>query len=543
MPHDFLSVLSAELAADPDTRDLAESLPEICAKLADHWAVTHLTWFTDHGVGHAHRVARRAIELSTLPNPPADIGLSPLEQYILYVASLLHDIGMNDLSLSPRPLGEMVPADYVAIRHGHSARSGSMILSSPATWGLPPDDPTLAELVGLVAQAHGTKNYRATIPLLEQRTRVREQPVRGPLLAALLLMADELDLYYGREVNLGSAVQLNAISEAHAFKHRCITSASSRIQADGTICLDLILSIPDDLSDDARTDIERWIIGKLRRQMALVDPEMVEGFAKHLRFDRAIGVKYVSSLSRRTSPSAQALAVIRAEVVVDDLIDHRDKLRRSTEALSNGHIVITGKWNAETHSDFHGREDLFDAAVETSLADSKVILACSRRLHELGSGEVSDVLEEWLNDLDPAHGSPATEQESEAAARAGLLDACVAAITEMDNDRLLVLAVSCFDRLGNEGMRWITNAAIPAITAASGPTLRLLISSDDETPVPTVGPLVVVIPTEEIETAEVIEYLRGVGLEDAETLAESELPYYSLKRICDLKSMRLQRQG
>jgi hypothetical protein len=436
----------------------------------------------------------------------------------------------------------MLPSDYEAVRHEHSARSGDLILNKPVDWGLPAADPALAELVGLVAMAHGTKYYRKTIPLLEQRTRVREERVRGPLLAALLLMADEFDLFYRREVNVPGEAQLNAVSEAHAFKHRCISSASTHISQDGTIHVDLTLSISDDISRYARADIERWIVWKLRRQMALVDPEITQGFARYVRLDRAIGVTYVSSLSPRRPPSDQALAVIRSEVATDDLIDHRDKLRRTETALSGGHAAITGKWAAETLSDTHGREDLFMAIVARFLADSSVVIASSRRLHDLGSGEVSDVLEEWVRDLDSKYEAALFEQESEVSARTRLLDACVAAIEGMDNNKLLILAIACFDGLSDEGIRWLTNTAIPRIAQARN-SVRLLITADGEGPVPTIDPLISVIPTDEIDRSEVVDYLRGVGLEDAETLADSELPYYSLKRICNRKLVSLQGQG
>ena len=120
VPEDSLLHLAAELQASQETRDLAESLTQILKALDQHWTQTHLTWFTDHGVDHARRVAKRALELSAIPGLSGDLMLSGLERYILCAASLLHDIGMNDLSLSPHPLGRMLPEDYDRVRHEHS---------------------------------------------------------------------------------------------------------------------------------------------------------------------------------------------------------------------------------------------------------------------------------------------------------------------------------------------------------------------------------------------------------------------------------------
>ena len=541
MPEDLLSDLAAELAADPDTRDLGKSLDQICIKLKEHWAQTHLTWFTDHGVNHAQRVAKRALALGALPNPPPGVELSRLERYILCAASLLHDIGMNDLSWSPRPLGNMLPADYERVRHDHSSQSGSMIISNPGNWGLPADA-VLADLVGLVAQAHGTKNYRMTIPLIEERTRIRDEPVRGPLLAALLLMADELDLSYGREVTIPGGIQLNAVSEAHAFKHRCIAAASADTAPNGTASIELRLSIPNDLPYDAKVNIERWVVGKLRRQMALVDPEIVEGFAKSFRFDRAIRVKHVQPLGQRPLPSKQALAVISAEVTIDDLIDHRDKLRRAEAALRDSHVIITGRWGAEARSDSHGREGLYLATIEKFRAEHKSRVACSTRLHNLGGAEASDVLEEWLHSLSAEYDSAVPEDGGEESARAKLLDACIKVIGAL-SDKLLILGVSCFDRLTDEGMKWLTTTAIPQIAHASSADLRLIMTANKETQVPALEPQVSVIPTEEIDLGEVEEFLSGAGLEDAATLARSGLSYFHLQQICNRKRMTLQAQG
>ena len=543
MPEDSLLHLAAELQASQETRDLAESLTQILKALDQHWTQTHLTWFTDHGVDHARRVAKRALELSAIPGLSGDLMLSGLERYILCAASLLHDIGMNDLSLSPHPLGRMLPEDYDRVRHEHSLQSGVMIRDDAAKWGLPPTDRRLAEIVSLIAQAHGTKHYRTTIPLLVPRGHVRDDQVRGPLLAALLLMADELDLSYGRAGNVPGNIQLNAISEAHAFKHQCISSAGIDIAIDGTIRISLQLSMPNELAEEARANIERWVIGKLRRQMALVDPEMTGAFGSRVHFSRAIGVTYVPPLNSGTLPSDAALAVINAEVALEDLIDHRDKFRRAGTALRDGHVVITGKWAAETRHDSYGREDLYQATIETLRADPDSVVVGSRRLHDMGASEVSDVLEEWVRGLGQDQEHAVSETADEQSARTELLAACAKAAEALNGYKTLVLGVSCFDKLTEEGMRWLVSTAVPQISHASSATVRLIITAESESPVPALEPQVSVIPAEDIDADEVLEFLLGIGLAESTVIAESVPDYFTLKKICNRKFMHLQVEG
>jgi hypothetical protein len=193
-----LEGLKGALGADRWNHDLARSLDRIEDALTKHWSVTYLHWFTNHGVRHSFEVARIALEIADAPDLPPHLRLSTLEQYLLVAAALLHDIGMNDQSALLGYSDEAPVRLQQQIRHEHPARSAQLILDQPQEWGLP-EEAVLAEMVALLTQSHGTKYYSQTVQDLEKRSRVRNSPVRAQLLAALLLMADELDLYYGRE--------------------------------------------------------------------------------------------------------------------------------------------------------------------------------------------------------------------------------------------------------------------------------------------------------------------------------------------------------
>jgi len=285
MPTPEILELSQALRAVPRHGDLLLVLEEIERRLDQHWSTNYLAWFTDHGPDHVRRVAGYALQLGRPPSIAPDQQLTVLEKAILCAAALLHDVGMNDLGLCARKLGEMLPEDFPAVRHDHPRRSLELILDDPDAWGLPAE-PALIEVIALVAQSHGTAFYSATLPQLAERATVRNETVRGRLLAALLLMADELDLHYERESALPGHAQLTPVSEAHAFKHRVIRSSAPRFRDDGAIDIRLTASLPNALSDDDREAIVSWIVVKLRRQMGLVEPELERGFAGQVRLSR-----------------------------------------------------------------------------------------------------------------------------------------------------------------------------------------------------------------------------------------------------------------
>jgi hypothetical protein len=291
-------VASEKLLADLQQwePELATSAERVAHEVAEWWTLPHLAWFTDHGPRHSRRVAEYAEQLTQLPIREAT-KLRLLERYILYVAALMHDMGMQDLRGAGKPLGELGPEDFQQVRHQHADKSSERLLAEGRRFGLPDDD-RLIEVVAFVARGHGTSYYRDSVKVLSTRTSVRGQEVRGPLLAALLLMADELDLHYERTSPLpDDQAELSPISLAHAFKHECVTNAEPKIQPNGDIQIHLRLSFPVTTSESTQLDIERWIVVKLQQQIGLTEEEIREGLHAQARFDRKIRVEQQMALS------------------------------------------------------------------------------------------------------------------------------------------------------------------------------------------------------------------------------------------------------
>src|SRR5262249_39108989 len=157
------------------------------------------------GLTHSRRVVA-ALEKIVEPLQSTPERLSPAETYILLAACYLHDIGMQDMVVDDRPRDQLTPRDYEAIRKRHPRRSYDLILKRSIQRGrgevhVGIDDSVPGYIIAIAntALGHGTEYFddavdKAGALMLELAGR----RVRGDLLAALLLMADELDLHEER---------------------------------------------------------------------------------------------------------------------------------------------------------------------------------------------------------------------------------------------------------------------------------------------------------------------------------------------------------
>jgi hypothetical protein len=457
--------LRATLASDPQTDDLPASMDAVQKAVSEWWATPYMPWFTDHGINHSRRVAEYALLLADVPNLGSNRRLSGLELYILFVAAWVHDLGMQDLLKYGR-LGD--PIDFASVRHEHPDQTCRNVLAAYPTLGLPPSDSRLAEMVAYVARAHGTNYYTDSVKVLRSLSPVRGLQVRGPLLASLLLMADELDLRYERARPLAGRAELNYVSEAHAFKHRCVADVRPSMGDDGTIGVALTLIFPQRMSVDDTLAIERWISVKLRVQMGMVEPELTAGFGGQARFDRNIAVDRRYALTPDTSPSTEAMSLIRAETQINELINHHLIFQRVKQAITqNAVALITGDVDLAHNIDDQGREDLLSAVEAHALASGRR-LRKSVRAWLLGTATAADVLEEWL--LEPGTVTAGLEEATvvtgdEDHRRRELLGR-LAAEVRSGGEVAWLLAISTFDSLPAADRTWLAGVAFPTLRLA-----------------------------------------------------------------------------
>ncbi|WP_193607707.1 HD domain-containing protein [Nocardioides lijunqiniae] len=423
------------------------------------WRTPFLPWFTDHGVAHSQRVAAYAERIADSDNLPSGVRLSALERFILWSSAWLHDLGMQ--SLLGMDLGAVDEAGYGRVRHEHPAQSALVIAEHAVAIGLPPDDLMLHELIAYVARAHGTDYYTGSVARLRRYTEVRNESIRGTLLAAILLMADEMDLHYQRNVSKPAFATLNQVSEAHAFKHRCIVAA--RVRHDptcGDIVIELVTRRSDQQTDDAVTLAERWVIEKLRKQIALTENEIAAGFRGHIRFSRSIRVSRIEGgLVSSAQPSAEVLAIIRSDLAISDTINHSIELRQVRQGVEDRSVVtIRGRYDRAGQQDIDGREDLLRATDLWLREQGNFAVASSYALPESGgAASCLDVLAGLHRQVAPAINPGATRDD--------VLHALEVALE--DEPRHVVLLVSSLDLLPPSDVRWFVAHAVEALRSHS----------------------------------------------------------------------------
>ena len=315
--------------------DLADSVVPIETFVRNWWKQgSTLSWFTDHGAAHSDRVSRIAMQIADAPTLTVPDNLSPLERYCLWAAAWLHDLGMQ---VTPVPLGELSLDDYARVRHEHPAQSANVILAQYKTAGLP-DDESLVSFIAYLARSHGTKYYKESVELLRAQTHVMGNRVRGPLLAAILLLADELDLD-GRRVRPTPADQpITHISRAHAAKHRRVAAASVSCASGNCIEFEIQMNLPKEFPKDQFAEIQTWIVDKLQQQIALVERDLMGGYLGRVSLSRNIRVKSQQILASAPPLDRSAMDVILADNRRNALINHDATLGTITANIRNHEI-------------------------------------------------------------------------------------------------------------------------------------------------------------------------------------------------------------
>jgi hypothetical protein len=130
-------------------------------------ARARLVWFGDHGPGHALRVKSFACQLGSLA------GLSEVEQGLLRIAALFHDVG------------------NIVDRKEHHVISQETVIRMTAEGALPFTSQE-AEIIGLLCRWH-RKEYDPN-----RTDEVNGRMIRTGLLASVLRVADAMDIDYRR---------------------------------------------------------------------------------------------------------------------------------------------------------------------------------------------------------------------------------------------------------------------------------------------------------------------------------------------------------
>ncbi len=508
-------------------------MPRVRDYVTEWWTQPYLPWFTDHGSGHSQRVAAYAEKLASSANVGGLLALTSLERFILWASAWLHDLGMQ--SLLGMPLGSIEASGYERIRHEHPSQSAILIADNADLIGLPVGDTPLHTVVAYVARAHGTHFYADSVDFLRTYTRVRNQVVRGPLLGAILLMADEMDLHYERARPPVGDATLTRVSTAHALKHQCVTGADVEYDAQGNIYLSVTCQQMAGQSSEMLTSVERWIVEKLRRQIALVESEFSDGFGGAARLSRAIRVNRIASPFAGTEPSPDVLAIIAADLAQDDLINHTQALREMKWAVNSRlTAIVTGQLSLKPFCDRDGREDILRAVEAWARAAGDTLVISSFAIVESTSAATcTDVLVNLIEQADPGfdfHGE----------AR----DACLIRLVELieGRDQHVVIVLSSIDMLAPADSQWMFATAVPRLEGSGD--VSIVLSADPSRRADGLAESIVWVSTGSLQRDQVESHLaRYVGAFAARSEAGADLSYWDVRSLRTSHLLELEREA
>lgn len=453
---------------------LADAIPRIEDFVERWWSKEYMPWFTDHGPGHSRRVAEYADQISTIPALPENVRLTPLERFILWSAAWLHDIGMQ--VLLETYLGETDSAGHAKVRAQHPSQSATEIRANRDAIGFPSGDKPLVNVVSFVAQAHGTDFYRDSVELLRDYSYVGNKKIRGPLLASILLLADELDLHYERALPLPGRVNLNYVSEAHALKHRCVLSSGVAYESDAPLLARIAIKVAraPGMSLETLAHVERWIVEKLRRQIAMIETEFVAGFGGFVELSRAIRVDRIYDPIEVEEPKPEVMATIRADNAESDLIDHRLARREALEAVdARGTLLMVGRLR-EIWIDEDGREDLLRAVAARLRLGGSCVLESWALVESGGAASLDDIVTEWARHATVA--SPLFVNVSNDEHESGIESRLAARIGSFEGH--VVLTISSIDMLEDAELYRLLSDVLPRFRKAGDVSIIATASPD-----------------------------------------------------------------
>ena len=223
-----MSNLSLEeaLKVKPGGEDLVHSLKLIKKRAEPLLAKIVETFpeYTIHDIRHSEKVLENLDEI--IPDPLKE-ELNAYELYFIKIAAYLHDIGMVDFPELKEELKEFDEREQIAnhIRESHHLRSEKLIVNRYERLAI--EDPYQADIIGRICRGHRKENLRDR-ELFKSDHVYKSYPINIPLLAALLRIADELDLTFERAplINYEHLPPRDTISKEEWEKHLSISGVA-----------------------------------------------------------------------------------------------------------------------------------------------------------------------------------------------------------------------------------------------------------------------------------------------------------------------------
>jgi tetratricopeptide (TPR) repeat protein len=245
-----------------------KDLKPICQQAKRIWAIPELTHYTDHTVLHSARVIKHIDDLAALL--AREDKLNDNEAFVLLAAALLHDVGMQRLNVFDSDLAQHLftpeqveqgrrsrPRCEELVREHHHLIGAEWIRTELSkSW--PNRD--FVEEIAVVIKGHTKADLSAL-----QDHRKAGKPMRIRLLAALLRLADELDLDFQR-VDLDRLKHASITPESKAHWWKCHYVESVDVLEHGQVEVTFRFSSED--TSQVRDIIRGLVLDGLRQKMA-----------------------------------------------------------------------------------------------------------------------------------------------------------------------------------------------------------------------------------------------------------------------------------
>lgn len=400
--------------------DLYSDLNSIRDSTYRIWESQRLDFFTDHRAQtHSEEIIRILGELVEGIQERDKYALNAPEIFILLAASYLHDIGMQDLrdnededeesESEQRGIEDFNSDDYRIIRERHPKRGAELIRRGEVnpSGGLNPfhfnlKNPSYTELIAKVSKSHGSKHFESCVDNLKNdKTRLEGKKVRPDLLAALLMIADELHIHQDR-ARIIDGVPLSPISKLHNYANHYVTGVDVNLR-NGLAEITLNLSLPND-ADSYERYLKLWFSIKLTRQFRRANRVFRGKCGGALKIKEQVVFNPPDRSKLRKSLPDPAKSLLKREVFCSKVVDRSELLALIREkwfgdSSSFECIVIEDNTHSDwtsilrvLESDAEVKDALFfNISFEESVAHSPDDLVVKLK-NQLGISEKGDAL-------------------------------------------------------------------------------------------------------------------------------------------------------
>lgn len=221
----------------------------------------------------------------------------------------------------------------------------------------------------VISEAHGTDYFSDAVNQLRKNPPApKGKPIRGDLLAALLLMGDELHLHEERvseclRWEIYKMEHFPPLSLLHIFRHHYINLVEVGGQGDFERKIILRFQFPKD-SENYADQIIKWVVTKLRRQCFLTQ-DILQSSTGLFWYDEPQVVLMEDSRRVRDSLPPVAHRCLEKETLERPLVNREELLDKLKGYLKNPHSgnEVFIAWGEED-SDLNYLVDWLQAACE-----------------------------------------------------------------------------------------------------------------------------------------------------------------------------------